>query len=400
MNRNRENLRITLVALAATTLILLAAPIHAQTYTVLHNFTDGLDGTQPRATLTRDQAGNFYGTTASSVFKLSLHGGAWVLTPLYHFSGHADGQSALAPVVIGRDGALYGTTLGGGYIGGPYCRQGGCGVVYKVQPPPTRPASVLTPWLETVIHPFIGPPSDGDQPAYGGVIFDAAGNLYGTTNFGGSGYGAVFEMSPSADGWTETLIYGDFTPDNGYPLAGVVMDAAGNLYGTTMNMVYELSPSAGGWTLTTLHTFTGGVNGGLVYAGLTFDAHGNLFGATSAGGTGDGGVVFELTPSGGTWTYNVVYNLPGGPGPYDALTFDAAGNLYGTTMGGGLGDAGTVFKLTPGNGSWIYTALHNFTFQTEWFPYGGVNFDANGNLYGTTSDGGADGSGVVWEITP
>jgi uncharacterized repeat protein (TIGR03803 family) len=210
----------------------------------------------------------------------------------------------------------------------------------------------------------------------------------------------VYELTQQYGYWQSTLLYGDFTYANGYPLSGLVMDTAGNLYGTTQYIVFELSPYNGGWVLTTLHTFSGGNNGGLCYAGLVLDSQGNLYGATSAGGTYGEGLVFELSPSNGSWNYSVIYSFEGGPGPFDALTFDAAGNLYGTTMGGGLGDAGTVFKLSPSNGSWTETVLHNFTFQTEWFPYSSVAFDNQGNLYGTTFDGGAYGRGTVWEITP
>ncbi len=379
----------------------LSSSAYAQQYQVIHNFTGHQDGALPEATLTRDQAGNFYGTTSGSVFKLTKHGSSWVLTPLYDFSGGSDGQSALSSAVIGPNGSLYGTTLGGGYTGGEFCSDGGCGVVYNVTPGARAPASAFTPWTETVIHAFVGPPDDGNQPVYGPLIFDQAGNIYGTTNFGGNDYGAVFELTPDNGRWRNTILYGSFNYVNGYPMSGVVMDAAGNLYGTTQNIVYELSPYGSGWALTTLHTFMGGNDGGLCYSGLVFDSQGNLYGATATGGANHSGVVFELTPSNGSWTYNVVFSFPAaGEGPFDTLTFDAAGNLYGTTMSGGIADAGSVFKLTPSNGSWTLTTLHDFSFQTEWFPYGGVAFDTNGNLLGTTEAGGANGLGTLWEITP
>jgi len=177
-------------------------------------------------------------------------------------------------------------------------------------------------------------------------------------------------------------------------MSGVVMDSAGNLYGTTGDgtLVFELSPGAYGWTLTDLHDFTGGRNdGGLAYGGLVFDAQSNLYGATADGGLNNGGVVYELTPSNGTWIYKSICNLPGGFGVYNSLTVGPDGSLYG---------AGMVFKLNQSDGTWTRTDLHDFTFNTEWFPQGGVTLDAHGNLFGTASQGGADGWGVVWEITP
>ncbi len=391
----------SLVLLATTVLATLAA--QAQTYTVIHSFTGGADGALPDAGLTRDQAGNFYGTAGSSVFKLTKKGSGWVLTPLYDFQGGYDGKFAYSPVTIGPDGTLYGTTLSGGYMSGGDCSQGGCGVVYNVKPEAKAPVSARAPWTETVLHAFTGRPDDGNQPQYGTLIFDQARNLYGTTTFGGEGYGAVFELTPANGGWKETILYGGFYYGNGYPHSGVVMDAAGNLYGTTESLVYELSPTQYGWVLTVLHTFLGGKDDGdLAYGGLTFDPQGNLYGATLCGGSGNGGTVYELTPQGSSWTFTLLYGFDGicGAGPYDSLTLDPAGSLYGTTNGGGGNGAGMVFKLTQSDGAWTLTDLHDFSFNTEWFPYGGVTFDANGNLYGTASDGGAYGLGVVWEITP
>jgi hypothetical protein len=165
--------------------VLAAYASQAQTYTVVHSFSGGADGALPSAGLTRDGAGNFYGTSGSSVFRLTKHGSSWILTPLYDFPEGSDGQFPESPVTIGPDGSLYGTTLGGGYYEGESCSEGGCGVVYNVRPGATFPSSALTPWNETVLHAFTGPPYDGDEPAYGAVMFDQAGNIYGTTNFGG-----------------------------------------------------------------------------------------------------------------------------------------------------------------------------------------------------------------------
>ena len=386
-----------------------ASSTQAQTYTVIHNFT-GAEGAYPDAGLTLDKAGNLYGTASGggstgygTVFKLAHKASGWIVMPLYSFTGGYDGASPLAPVTIGPDGSLYGTTIGGGYMGGNYCSQGGCGVVFSLKPGPRAPVSALAPWTQTVLHAFTGYPYDGDQPVFGPLIFDQQGNLYGTTQFGGNNgdFGIAFKLTPSGSGWTESILYNFGLPTNG-PLSGVVMDSAGNLYGTTADggAVFELSPSGLSWVLAILHTFNGENDGSLAYGGLVMDQAGNLYGATSDGGSGHGGVVYELSPSDGGWTYQILYSLSGAGGPYGNLTLDAAGNLYGATQSDGVNDAGMIFKLTPSNGSWTFTDLHDFSFQAEYFPYGAVALDANGNLYGTASGGGAYGDGAVWEITP
>jgi uncharacterized repeat protein (TIGR03803 family) len=393
------------LALATAT----ATAAQAQTYTVIHNFS-GAEGAYPDAGLTPDKAGNFYGTAsgggsagAGTVFKLTHYGSKWTVLPLYSFSGGYDGESPLAPVTIGPDGTLYGTTIGGGYTGGSYCWDGGCGVVFNLKPGPRAPVSALAPWTQTVLHAFTGYPYDGDQPVYGPLIFDQQGNLYGTTQFGGNNGddGITFKLTPYGNGWTENILYNFGLPTRG-PLSGVVMDSAGNLYGTTADggAVFELSPSGSGWVNTILHTFNCGNDGCLAYGGLVMDGAGNLYGATSDGGSGHGGVVYELSPYGSGWTYQILYSLFGAEGPYESLTLDAAGNLYGAAFGDGANEAGMIFKLAPSNGSWTFTDLHDFDFKAEYFPYGAVALDANGNLFGTASGGGAYGKGAIWEITP
>jgi len=386
-------------------LTLSAPPAQAQTYNVLHNFSRGIDGAQPQATLTRDQEGNFYGTANNTVFKLANKGSGWVLNPLYVFHLGYDGYYAASPVTIGPDGTLYGTTYQGGNLN--LCPGGGggvpgCGAVYNVKPVARVPASVLAFWSETVLYAFNGPPNDGEYPLYSALIFDQEGNLYGTTSSGGSsGGGTVFELAPSG-GWTETILHNfDNGPGGSTPYAGVIMDKAGNLYGTTSNRdaVYQLSPTQNGWVETVLHSFQGDDGWG-AYGGLVMDQFGNLYGATFGGGANDSGVIYELSPSLDGWTYRILYNFSGGGGPYDTLTLDAAGSLYGTATYCGANGLGMVFKLTQSNGTWTLTDLQDFSSDTEWAPVGGVTFDTNGNLYGTASGGGLYGWGVVWQITP
>jgi hypothetical protein len=260
----------------------------------------------------------------------------------------------------------------------------------------------------------------------GDLTFDAAGNIYGTTQFGGltqycggGGCGVAYQLTQSGGAWTESILHA-FTsgPDGAYPNSGVIFDRAGNLYGTapqddyqggSYGLVYQLSPSGSDWTLNALYYFQAGVDGAYPYAGLISDPAGNLYGATR-NGPDEAGTVFELTSSGGGWEYNLVYGLPPGDGccgPYGTLVADAAGNLYGATLTAGEYGEGNVFKLTPSNGAWTYTDLYDFTGHDDGGqPYGSLVLDANGNIYGTTYAGGnfecqGDyGCGVVFEITP
>jgi uncharacterized repeat protein (TIGR03803 family) len=389
----------------------------AQSFQVLHDFTFGPDGSTPSATVTVDQRGNLYGTTTyggannrGTVFKLTHRGSGWVFSPLYDFAD-SDGQFTEAPLAIGPDGTLFGTTLYGGAVGS--------GTVYNVRPPSNPCRSVLCPWTETVLHSFTGQP-DGSEPGYGALVFDPAGNGYGTTTNGGvNNGGVVYVLARSQQGWTESVAYTLSDLHTGTnPYGGLIFDGAGNLYGTASSAggngagaVYQLSQSGSGWTGMFLYTFPIGdlAAGGAPYGGVIFDAAGNFYGTTTAGGANGQGTVYELTPSGGSWTESVLYSFGGTTtiGPENSLAMDAAGNLYGTTFQGGAYQGGTVFRLSPSNGQWIYTDLHDFTGgEGGQFPIGGVAIDANGNLFGTTEIGGStssdctDGCGVVWEIAP
>ncbi len=395
--------------IATACVILLGALAQAQTYRVLHQFTGGSDGADPVSTLAIDRAGNLYGTatlggTANSgtVFKLTHYGAAWIFNPIYQFHGTSDGGDPAGAITIGNDGELYGTAAEGGSFDGGDCAYVGCGVVYRLRPPATSPPSPFTPWSETVLHTFVDSIHDGFQPA-SNVIFDAAGNLYGTTVFGGTGgQGTVYRLAPSNGNWNESILFNFGDPAYGQqPAAGVWMDAAGNLYGTTPEggeqngLVYELN-ALNGWQQSILHAFDGD-NGSLIYAGLVADSQGNLYGAAYGGH----GVIFELSPSPQGWTFQVIYRLGDANigGPFSSLTIDAQGNLYGAADGFGANGVGMVFKLTNSDGVWTLTDLHDFDFGSEYFPRGGVTMDAAGNLYGTTTSG-VHGRGVVWEITP
>ncbi len=384
-------------SLLVCALALLATAAEAQTFTVLHSFTYGADGAAPFAGVTLDGAGDLYGTTVAggggngtgTVYKLTHRDGHWTFATLYNHGGYGG-------VTIGPNSSLYGT-----YVAGA------SGGVFNLQPPPHFLPNLLAPWRETTLYSL--PPSPSGQ-FYSGVVFDRAGNIYGATLYDGSlGAGTVYELSPSNGGWTGTVIHNFGNGlDGDFPYASLLIDAAGNLYGTTLQggaygdgTVFELSPSAGGWTESILYSFSGGADGGDPYGGLIFDSSGNLYGATAGLYTGgQGGSVFKLTPSGDTWIFSVLYSFTDGGdecGPRGTPAMDAAGNLYDTTTC----FPENVFKLTNNNGDWTYSSLHQFTGGDDGaLPIAGVTLDANGNLYGTASGGGAYNQGVVFEITP
>jgi len=378
---------------------------------VLHSFNRN-DGANPYAGLIFDAAGNLYGTSdgggafgGGTVFELtSGAGGTWTETVLYNFgAGDGDGGGPEASLTFDAAGNLYGTTVAGGM----YCGPSGCGTVFELTP------GEGGTWTEKVLHNFNVNDGDGAWPV-AGVIFDAAGNLYGTTPSGGAlGRGTVFELTPGAGGtWTETVL---FNFGAGNPQGGLIFDTAGNLYGTTdvggtkacpnCGTVFELTKGTNGmWTKKVLHNFgSNGKDGRNPVAGLIFDAAGNLYGTTLQG-VGGGGTVFELSPTvGGGWKEKILHSFDGnndGKEPRAGLILDAAGKLYGTTAMGGAADCrfsdlpcGTVFRLTPGtNGEWTEKVLRSFNGSDGAGPFAGLIFDAAGNLYGTTASGGT-GSG-------
>lgn len=422
--------------------IMAVTPIQAQTYTVLHTFTGGADGADPAAGLTKDAGGNLYGTAegggsghcfggCGTVYKVERHGSNWLTTPIYTFTGAPDGALPYGRVIFGPDGALYGTTLAGGTGPCSYGPYSGCGTVFKLQPKPTNCIAFPCAWRETVLYSFASQ-NDGDFPQ-AEVAFDQAGNLYGTTQLGGSGpcnnglftgCGTVFKLTHNRDGsWSKTTVYSfqSGSSDGGFPVDGMTLDRAGNIYGSTgggglqcgdetCGVVFALTPSGSGWTETILHFFTGGTDGQYPGSGVILDSAGNLCGAAGSGGggpLGGNGTIYELTPTqGGGWNFTVQYTFnyynaeASGPGP---LTMDAAGNIYGSSSGGGADGIGTVYKLTAANGGWTYTTLHSFTNTDDgFFPEGKVMLDAQGNVYATASQGPypQPDAGTVIEVTP
>lgn len=401
----------TVFALALLCALLIGTLLsaQAQTFTVIHNFTGAGDGANPYAGLAMDGGGNLYGTTFRGgngngvVYKMTHTNGSWTLAPLYKFAGSNDGSNPYAGVVVGPNGSLYGTTTGGG--------PNGEGTVFNLTPPSHLCSHISCSWTETLLYSFQGG-TDGAVP-YGSVKFDQAGNIYGTTAHGGmrcgEGCGTVYQLTPLGGGWTESIIYAFSVAEGQMPLSGVILDNTGNLYGTTLaggdyyrGTVYEFTYSAGsGWAESFLYSF-GHEGVSSPYAGLIFDLSGNLYGTTAVGP--DGGEAFELTPADGTWTYSLLYDF-GSPetacGPRAALVMDRAGNFYGTTYCDGDYSQGSVFRLTHVNDGWTYTPVYSFTGRSDGgYPVSNVVIDANGDLYGTTSEGGQYNAGVVWEITP
>jgi uncharacterized repeat protein (TIGR03803 family) len=270
---------------------------------------------------------------------------------------------------------------------------------------------------ETVLHAFRSGGGDGLAP-YGRLISDAEGNLYGTTAFGGtSGTGIVFELTKSQApaAWNETILYNFAGGNDGsQPWAGLIFDSAGNLYGTTFlggtsnaGTVYELTPGQGGvWTETLLYSFAGGADGSGPQSDLNFDRSGNLYGTTTGGGSPGNGIVFELTPGqGGLWTETVLHSFMASEAtsPRAAVIFGTHGELYGTLANDGVYGAGGVFRLNPPatkGGAWRETTLYTFTGGADGLGPLCRLVLYKGSLYGTTVKGGASGHGVIFQLTP
>ncbi|MGC1648401.1 MAG: choice-of-anchor tandem repeat GloVer-containing protein [Candidatus Sulfotelmatobacter sp.] len=387
--------KLVLVSAFCFALMVTSPQACAQTFSVVHNFTGGSDGAYPMNGFTANGK-NLFGTTSSGgtsgvgvVFKISTSG---VETMLHTFTGSPDGASPNGGVLRDKYGHLYGTTTAGGTYN--------AGIVFEV-----------IGKKETVLYSFAGG-KDGAVPE-AGVIEDAAGNLYGTTSAGGkSGNGTVFRLAPPktlGSPWSETVLYSFGTgTDGAVPVGGVILDAAGNLYGTTSvggtsgyGTVFQLVPGTP-WKENILHSFQNGNDGATPYAGLIADKSGNFYGAATDGGSNGGGTAFELTSSKGVWTFNILYSVPGWgiSGTFRDLVMDKSGNLYATTHCDGGDNAGTVYELTPSNGTWTYTLLYTFTGGGDGL-FSFSNLVVNeGKLYGTTAYGGSQGAGVVFEVTP
>jgi hypothetical protein len=419
-----DALRIVAISIAILLTCTLAV---SQTEEVLHAFHLS-DGAFPQGVLIADSH-HVYGTTpggglgncvwngfpgCGTVFALSRRGGGWIETVLHSFQG-SDGAFPMAGLVADGAGNLYGTTSQGG-LGG--CSGYGCGAVFELSPPVAPEGN----WTYTLLYSFTGK-SDGAQPQ-GTLIFDKLGNLYGTTSQGAKKAGTVFELSPPAGGgaWTETTLH-QFDPslgDGGNPMAALVFDGAGNLYGTTtqggvgLGTVFQLKPpkSGGNWTERLIYAFKGNDPDGQHPSSTLVMYRGSLVGTTSIGGQHGQGTVFQLTPLFGEALETILYNFQYTnetpfANPNGTLAVDVASNLYASSQGG-IG-FGAVIQLSPPaspGDPWTAQLLYSFTGGNDGaYPTGGILLK-DGHLLGTTSQGGGsplcsfsvDGCGTVFTV--
>ncbi len=399
---------------------------HSQQMKILYAFNGAPDGFWPFGPLTLDRSGNLLGVTNAggtygkgTVFKLTkptTSGGAWTESILYNFgTTPTDGEDPLGNLVWDAYGNLYGTAGSGGSLGG--------GNVFELSPPTIQG----NPWTFLELHAF---PKIGNNASSlpCGLLLSRGVRLFGTTKNGGLGYGTVFVLTaPSTRGgtWTTRTIYtftGDTDGQN--PEAGcngLTADAQGNLYGTSVlggdtgaGAVFKLSPPphySGNWVKTTLHSFSEDASDGCFpYGGLTFDSAGNLYGTASAFGPYNQGIIFQLVHViSDIWDENILYSFgttaTDGYAPWSRVVFDKAGIMYGTTASNKTNYDGLVWKLAPpssSGGSWTETVLHTFTSVPDGSrPETGVILGPGGALYGTTISGGnAPGYGTVYQILP
>lgn len=400
---------IIVMALATTALVCASGASEAGSgETAIYTFAGGNDGGFPQGGLVADKKGNFYGVTTSDgadhngvIFEISKTAPkTWSETTLYAFTGGSDGGVPQAGLMIDGKNKLFGTTYQGG--------ADGYGTVFELHRHNGK-------WKYKVLWTFTGG-NDGGLPS-GRLSMDSAGNLYGTATEGGTGVvGVVFELSPPPAGsttWTQTVLY-NFTgnSDGGEPMGNVLVGSDGNLYGTTAGYgqynygtVYSLVQDAGQWNFSLLHAFEGGSDGEVPRDGLMQDGNGVLYG-TTAGFDNSYGNVFSMNTDGSN--YNVIYTIAGGQGytgngPWQTVTMDSAGNLYGATYADGESANGEIFKLTPGaNNQWTASVLYTFPGGAgSQYPYSTVLIDKHDNLYGT-SYGSAGQAGFypgnIWQI--
>lgn len=402
--------------------VLISVSAQAQTMTVLYNF--GNAGFQPWQGLNLVSNGRIYGTTlyggdencdgggpprCGVVFKFAKAGSGWVYSPLYYFTTQYSAFPMDAGVpTVAPNGSVYDTT----FLGGEY---DGNGMIFSLRPSATRPPSANSLWNFNSVYQFQGL-DDGSNPnPQSPLVFDAQGNFYGTGSGGGpSNYGVIYKFTPSGDSWTENILYSFTGFNDGAYTSGIVFDSAGNMYGTTgaagsnlCGTIFELSPTGSGWTETTLYSFRSGIDG-CPSSPLYRDSAGNLYGISlERGPDNNGGTVWELSPTNGSWTFTVLHAFNfetsafGGPYP---PTMDSHGTLWGTINAGGANQTGMLFKLTQSNGNWTFTDVVDFAPRgggaPGCYPVGSPQIDSGGNLYGGAQMCGNSDGGTIWEYTP
>jgi uncharacterized repeat protein (TIGR03803 family) len=339
------------------------------TYQTLYRFQGGSDGANPESTLVADRTGALYGTTVAgggftsvcaqgcgTVFKLTPSGSGYLEDVLYAFRGGSDGTWPVAPLILDKSGALYGTAPNGGSSN---CDLYGCGTAFRLQPHGSG-------YDFSVIYTFLGR-NDAANPV-GGLVFGRGGVLYGTTS-GGPGGGTAFTLTPNGSRYTETLIHHFLGGSDGFdPLAGLSIDPQGALYGTTAQgggggcgsigcgIVFKLTPSGSAYTETPIHTFRGSpTDGAQPMDAVTLEPNGDVLGTTQVGGTQNHGTVFRLRPTASGYALHVIHSFGGfhagdGSGPVASVLIDH-GKLFGTTLNGGtpprVCSCGTIFDLSP-----------------------------------------------------
>jgi len=387
-----------MVAALCALLLLAAHPAQAQTESVLNSFTGTPDGASPTSRLTFHN-GNLYGTTKT--------GGAYGYGSVFQLSPVANGAWSetllysfcpAAPSCTDGQNPTYSYVTfdnSGNLYGTAYAGgNSGNGVVFELSPSTNA-------WTETVLYSFANSP-DGANPI-NGLIWDSAGNLYGTTYAGGAagGNGTVFEMSQTGGVWTEQPLYA--INSNG---SGLTMDSTGNIYGTTFSSAFEMvSNGKGGFNLVTIFTFNPAnakTQGSNPMGTLAFDSAGNLWGTTVTGGANNYGVLYRLLKGAKGWTQNVLgsFNAHAGENPYAGVVFDSAGNVYGTTSSGGFYGGGTVYELVKSAKTFTPRIVFAFNGEDGGEPLASLIVDNSGYLYGTTVIGGTTGNGTVFEVNP
>lgn len=418
------------VSVIAVVLLILPIAWAAPKEIPLYNFQGGSnDGANPVGGLVADKAGNLYGATGTggsytdcspfgqtcgTIFELSPSNGSWRETILYTFTGGSDGGEPLAGLVMDNSGNLYGTTA----IGGDF----GFGTVFTL-------SKANGAWAESVLYSFQGG-LDGAYPQSAVTLHGSS--IFGMTYAGGgnncldapSGCGTIFQLVKGQNGWSENVLYRFANgADGAFPYANLIVDPAGNLYGTTTQggylsnncapygcgNVFQLKRGQSGWTLNPLHEFTYDTDGAAPYAGLLPVSSNTVYGTAAGGGAGFGGTIFSLQYSKGSWNFSVLYSFSGPDGAAPESNLIVRGkNLFGTTYSGGTGSGcffggpcGTVFMLTATQNGWKEQVLHSFTNDGSdgVYPEDTLIFGKN-SLLGTTSAGGNSDKGTVFEITP
>ena len=414
--------RCALNLMPLAVLLALALSSNAQNLQLLHTFEGG-DGLAPGA-LTLDSAGNLYGAAAEggiqncpvpnragcgTIFEL-LQSSNWAFKTLYQFQSRTDGWAPNSPLTLDASGNLYGTTLDGGI-------EGGGGTVFVLRRICGGLSCNQIVWSKTVLYRFGQCNGSGTN---GGLVFDNAGNLYGTTiQYCDQHTGEAYELSPGQNlngAWNLTRQYiFPGSPDGSWPEGPLTFDRAGNLYGSTLGggnsdlgTVYRLTPAGKAWSECVLYSFTGGADGRKPIGSVIFDRAGDLYGVTNGDSQPSG--VFELPPATcGSGTASPVFDFLPGEGAHldSGLVMDGLGNLYGAAPFGGMYGYGSVYKLAWTSNGWSFSSLHDFTGGSDGStPQGPLAIDASGNLYGSAAAGGdlgcnsGLGCGTAWMITP